>query len=100
MRINFVFSHCYQNFKGENAMISGSKLKRSNLRRIPATNSGRNSGESNIANLWKYHFSAISNFFGSTDNRDQFMNALRGVPDHNVVINVYELRQIVRLLKI
>ena len=50
------------------------------------------SGESNIANLWKDHFSAIANFVGSTDNRDQVMNAVRTVPDHNDVINVHELR--------
>ena len=37
---------------------------------------GGTSGESNIANLWKDHFSAIANSVGSTDNRDQAMNAL------------------------
>ena len=37
--------------------------------------------------------------FGSTDNRDQFMDALRTVPGHNDVINVRELRQIVTGLK-
>ena len=41
---------------------------------------GRTSGESNIVNLWKDHFSAIANSVGSTDNRDQVMNALRTVP--------------------
>ena len=35
----------------------------------------------------------------ATDNRDQVMNALRTVPAHNGVINVHELRQIVRGLK-
>ena len=39
------------------------------------------------------------NFVGSTDNRDQVMNALGTVPGHNDVINVHELRQIVRGLK-
>ena len=34
------------------------------------------SGESNIANLWKDHFSAIPNYIATTDNRDQVMNAL------------------------
>ena len=38
---------------------------------------GGTSGESNIANLWKDHFSAIANSVGSTDNRDQVMNLLR-----------------------
>ena len=58
-----------------------------------------NSGESNIANLWDDHFSAIANSVGSNDNRDQVMNALGTVPSHNAVINVHELRQIVRVLK-
>ena len=53
-------------------------------------------GESNIANLWKDHFCAIANSVGSTDNRDQVMNALGTIPGHNDVINVHELRQIVR----
>ena len=57
------------------------------------------SGESNIANLWKDHFSAIANSVGSTDNKDQVMNALGTVPGHNDVINAHELRQIVRGLK-
>ena len=61
---------------------------------------GGTSGESNIGNLWKDHFSAIANSVGSTDNRDQVMNALRTVPAHSDVINVHELRQIVRGLKI
>ena len=47
------------------------------------------SGESNIANLWKDHFSAIVNSVDSTDNRDQVMNALGTVPGHNDVINVH-----------
>ena len=50
---------------------------------------GGTSGESNIANPWKDHFSAIANFVGSTDNRDQVMNALGTVPGHNDVINVH-----------
>ena len=37
---------------------------------------GRTSGESNIAK-WKDHFSATANSVGSTDNRDQVVNALR-----------------------
>ena len=41
----------------------------------------------------------IANSVGSTDNRDQVMNALGTVPGHNDVINVHELRQIVRGLK-
>ena len=57
---------------------------------------GGTSGESNIANLWKDHFSAIANSVSSTDNRDQVMNALGTVPGHNDVINVHERRQIVR----
>ena len=57
------------------------------------------SGESNIANLQKNHFSAIANSVGSTENRDQVMNALGTVSGHNDVINVHELRQIVRGLK-
>ena len=57
------------------------------------------SGESNIANLWKDHFSAIAKSFGSTDNRDQVTNALRTVSGHNDVINVHELRQIVKALE-
>ena len=60
---------------------------------------GGTSGESNIANLWKDHFSAIENSVGSTDNRDQAMNALGTVPGHNDFINLHELRQIVRGLK-
>ena len=60
---------------------------------------GGTSEESNIANLWKDHFSAMANSVGSTDNRDQVMNAFRTVPGHNDVINVHELRQIVRGLK-
>ena len=52
---------------------------------------GGTSGESNIA----HHFSAIANSVGSTDNRDQVMNALGTIPGHNDVINVHELRQIV-----
>ena len=57
------------------------------------------SGESNIAHLWKDHFSATANSVGSTDNRDQVMNALGTVPGHKDVINVHELRQIVKGLK-
>ena len=53
---------------------------------------GGTSGESNIANLWKDHFSAIKNSVGFTDNRDQVMNALMTVPAHDDVINVHELR--------
>ena len=60
---------------------------------------GGTAGESNIANLWKDHFSAIVNSVGSTDNRDQVINALRTVPGHNDVINVHELRQIMKGLK-
>ena len=36
----------------------------------------------------KDHFSAIANSVGSTDDRDQVMNALGTVPGHNDVINV------------
>ena len=60
---------------------------------------GGTSGESNSTNLWKDHFSATANFVGSTDNRDQVMNALRTVQGHSDVINVHELRQIVKGLK-
>ena len=52
---------------------------------------GGTSRESNIANLWKYLFSAIANSVGSTDNRDQVMNALRTVALHNDIINGHEL---------
>ena len=58
---------------------------------------GGTSLESNIANLWKDYLSALANSVGSTDNRDQAMNALGTVPGHNDVINVHELRQIVRV---
>ena len=68
-------------------MISGRKLKHSTP------------GQSNVANLWKDHYSAIANSVGSTDNQDQVMNALGTIPGHNDVINVHELRQIVRGLK-
>ena len=60
---------------------------------------GGTSGESNTANQWKYHFSAIANSVGFTGNRDQVMNALRTVPGQNDVINIHELRQIVTGLK-
>ena len=60
---------------------------------------GGTSGESNISNLWKDHFSAIANYVGSTDNRDQVMNALRTFPGHNDVINVLDLRQCERTEK-
>ena len=59
---------------------------------------GGTSGESNVANLWKDHFSAVANSVGSTDNRDQVMNALGIVAGHNVM-NVHELRKIVNGLK-
>ena len=58
---------------------------------------GGTSGESNIANLIKDHFSAIATSAGSTDNRDQVMNALRTVIGHNDVVN--QLRQIVKGVK-
>ena len=57
------------------------------------------SGESNIAKIWKDHFSEIANSVGSTDNRDHVMNALGSVRGHTDVINVHELRQILRGLK-
>ena len=60
---------------------------------------GGTSGESNIANLWKDHFSPIANYVGSTDNQDQVMNALGTVSGHNDVIDAHELREIVRRLK-
>ena len=55
--------------------------------------------ESNIANQWKDNFSAIANTVGSTDNREQGMDALTTVKCHNDVNNVHELRQILRGLK-
>ena len=61
---------------------------------------GGTSGESNIASKWKEHFSAIANSVGSTNKQDQVMNALRTVPGHNDVVNVHELRPIVKGLKI
>ena len=60
---------------------------------------GGTSGESNIANPWKDHFSAIANSVSSTDNRDHVMNALGTAPGYNDVINVHELWQIVRGMK-
>ena len=60
---------------------------------------GSTSGESNISNLWKDNFRAISNSVRSTDNRDQVMDGLKTIPGHNNIINVHELRQIVRGLK-
>ena len=60
---------------------------------------GGTSEKNNIAKLWKDHLSAIAHYVGSTDNRDQVMNALRIVPGHNDVINEHELWQIVRGLK-
>ena len=65
---------------------------------MPLTVEGT-SGERNIANHWKDHFSAIANSVGSTDNRDQVMNAFGTVPGNNYVINVHGLRKIVRGLK-
>ena len=52
---------------------------------------GGTSGESNIKNLWKDHFSSIANSVGSTDNRDLVMNALSTVPGHSDVISVHEV---------
>ena len=52
--------------------IKSLKLKKESL---PLTVRGT-SGESNISDLWKDHFSAIANSVRSTDNRDQVMNAL------------------------
>ena len=57
------------------------KALNSKKKSLPLTVGGI-SGMSNIASLWKIHFSAIANFIGSTDNRDQVMNALRTVPGH------------------
>ena len=53
-------------------------------------------GRAIFANLLKDDFSAIANSVDSTDNRDQVMNALGTVPGHNDVINVHELREIVK----
>ena len=75
-----------------------SKALNSKKESLPLTVEGT-SGESNIANLCKDHFSEIANSVGSTDSRYQVMNALRPVPGHNDVINVHELRQIVKGLK-
>ena len=52
--------------------------------------------ESNIANRWKGHFSAIANSVGSTDSRDQVMNAFGTAEGHNDIINVHKLKQIER----
>ena len=65
---------------------------------VPLTVGGT-PGKSNIANLWKDHFSAIANSVGSTDNLDQVMNTLRTVPGHNDVINAHYPVQIVKGLK-
>ena len=61
------------------------KALNSNKKSLPPTLGGT-SGESNMANLWKDHFSAISNSVGSADNRDQVMNALETVPGHVMMI--------------
>ena len=45
------------------------------------------------------HFRAIANSVGSTDKRDQVMNAFVTVPGHNNVIDGHEPTQIVRRLK-
>ena len=47
---------------------------------------GGTSGESNIANLWKDHLSVMANSVGSTDNRDQVMNALRTVHNDDIMM--------------
>ena len=60
---------------------------------------GGTSGESNIANQWKDHFSAIANSVGSADNRDGVMNALGTILGHNDIINEHEVHQTVRGLK-
>ena len=44
-------------------------------------------------------FQCNSKFCGSTDNREHVINALGTVPGHNDIMNVHELRQIVRGLK-
>ena len=72
-------------------MVSGRKLKHSIYEGILAADSG--------GNLWKDNFSAIANFVGSTDNRDQVINALRTLPGRNDAINVHELSQIMRGMK-
>ena len=54
-------------------------------------------GESNIEK--KDNLSAIANSVGSTDNRDQVMNALGTVPGHNGIINLNKLLKIARGLK-
>ena len=97
MRINFVFSQCYQNFKRENATTSGKEIiaLKPKKESMPLTVGGT-SGESNIANLWKDHFSAIANCVGSTDNRGSGHECIGAVPVDNDVINVHELRQIVK----
>ena len=74
------------------------KTLKPKMKSLPLTVGGT-SGESNIANLWKDNFSAITNSVDSTDNRVQVMNPLRTVSGHNDVINVHELRQIVKGLK-
>ena len=72
--------------------IKALKTKKESL---PPT-AGGTSGESNIANLWKDHFSAIASSVGSTDDRDQVMNALGTVQGHNDVINVPSAAQVER----
>ena len=67
------------------------KALKAKKKSLPLTVGGT-SGESNIGNLWNDHFSAIANSVGSTDNRDQVMNALGTIPGHNDAINVHELR--------
>ena len=48
-------------------MISGRKLTHSTKEESLPLTVGGTSGESNIANLWKYRFSAIANSVGSND---------------------------------
>ena len=69
-------------------MISGRKLNTQSEEGIPSLplTVGETSGESNIANRWKDHFSAIANSIGSTDNRDQVMNALGTVPGNMMLL--------------
>ena len=70
------------------------------IKALLATNSGRHFwGKQYCEPMARSFQITIANFDHSTGNRDQAMNALRTVPGHNDVINVHELRQIVKGLK-
>ena len=76
MRINFVLSQCFVLGQSGKCNDFRNEIKPLNSKKesLPLTVGGT-SGESNITNQWKDHFSAIANSVDFTDNRDQIMNA-------------------------